>query len=147
VLGAALGWAAGLPVAAGASERPGAPLPPQYRQACAACHVAFPPQRLPVASWQRILGNLRQHYGIDASLDPATVRSLSAWLSEAAQTNRQAPPPEDRITRSAWFVREHHEVPAGTWKLPAVRSAANCAACHTRANEGDFNERHIVLPR
>ncbi len=30
---------------------------------------------------------------------------------------------EDRITRAAWFLREHDEVPPPTWKLPAVKSA------------------------
>ena len=56
-------------------------------------------------------------------------------------------PPQDRITRAAWFVREHDEVHAATWALPAVKSAANCAACHTRADQGEFRERDIRIPR
>ena len=44
-------------------------------------------------------------------------------------------------------MREHDEVPAATWKLPAVKSAANCAACHTQADQGDFNEHNVRIPR
>ena len=58
-----------------------------------------------------------------------------------------SPPPQDRITRSAWFLREHGEVRPATWALPAVKSAANCAACHTRADQGEFRERDIRIPR
>ena len=55
--------------------------------------------------------------------------------------------PQDRITRTAWFVRKHDEVAPATWKLPAIKSAANCGACHTTADQGDFNENKIRIPR
>src|SRR6476469_2775135 len=79
------------------------PLLPAYRQECAACHVAYPPGLLPAASWQRLMDGLPRHFGTDASLEPAQVRELSAWLAANAATARRAePPPEDRITRGAW---------------------------------------------
>lgn len=132
-----------------ADSRPSVPLLPQYKQECAACHMAFPPGALPAASWQRIMSNLPRHYGTDASLDAATVRELSAWLKTHAGTWKRVdvPPRDDRITEAAWFVREHREVSAATWKLPAVKSAANCVACHTQAEQGDFRERNIRIPR
>lgn len=125
------------------------PLLPTYQQECAACHIAYPPGLLPAASWQRIGQNLAKHYGSDASLDPATVAQLSQWLSANAATGKRAreAPPEDRITRSAWFVREHDEVPAATWKRASIKSAANCAACHGGAEQGDFNEHRIRIPK
>lgn len=122
---------------------------PEYTQECASCHLAFPPGLLPAASWRRIMDTLARHYGTDASIDPALTRKLSAWLAAHGSTGKRAreQPPEDRITRAAWFLREHDEVPASTWKLPAVKSPANCSACHTQAEQGDFSERHIRLPR
>ena len=132
-----------------ADKTPSVPLLPAYQQECAACHIAYPPGMLPAASWQRLMGNLQNHYGTDASLDAATVKQLSVWLNTHAGTYKRvsAPPPDDRITRSAWFIREHDEVSAATWKRPAVKSAANCAACHTQADQGDFRERNIRIPR
>lgn len=120
-----------------------------YQQECSACHVAYPAGMLPAASWEHVLGNLPRHYGTDASLDAATLQQLATWLAANAGTSKHAgeAPPEDRITRSRWFVRKHDEVPAAAWKRQAVKSAANCAACHAGAEQGDFNERNFRIPR
>jgi hypothetical protein len=127
----------------------GVALLPAYKQECAACHVAFPPAMLPRDSWRRLLNDLPRHYGTDASLDAATVNELTAWLGANAGTYRRVreAPPEDRITRSAWFIRKHDEVPAAAWQRPAVKSAANCTACHAQAARGDFNEHTVRIPR
>lgn len=125
------------------------PLLASYQQECGACHLAYPPGMLPAASWQRTMDTLNRHHGSDASLDAAALKEITAWLMANAGTDRRAreAPPEDRITRSAWFVRQHDEVSAATWKRPAVKSAANCGACHTSADQGDFNERNVRIPR
>ena len=127
------------------------PLLPKYQQECSACHIAYPPGLLPAVSWQRLMGGLNRHFGSDASLDPADLRDISAWLQTQAGTYRrsQEAPPQDRITQSAWFLREHNsrEIPAAVWKRPAVGSPANCAACHTQAAQGSFKEREIRIPK
>jgi len=122
---------------------------PKYRQECASCHVAYPPGMLPPESWQRLIDNLPRHFGTDASLDAASVKELSAWLTANAGTYKRvrAAPPEDRITTSAWFERKHDEVPAAAWKRPGVKSPANCSACHAQAQQGDFNEHNVRIPR
>lgn len=125
------------------------PMLPQYQQECASCHIAYPPAFLPAASWRRVMDGLSHHYGADASIDPATAKELAAWLASNAGRNRKVreEPPQDRITRSAWFLREHDEVPARTWKLTAVKSPSNCVACHAQAEQGDFNEHNVRIPR
>ena len=125
------------------------PLLPKYQQECASCHVAYAPGLLPAESWQRLLNNLPQHFGTDASLDAATTKTLSTWLVANAGTSRRGreAPPEDRITKSAWFVREHGEVPAATWKRASVKSPSNCSACHAQGDQGDFNEHSVRIPR
>ena len=136
-------------VRAGDQRGPDLALLPKYKQECAACHVAFPPGMLPADSWRRLLNNLPNHYGTDASLDAATLNQLAAWLSANAGTYKRVreAPPEDRVTKSAWFIRKHDEVPAGVWKRPAVKSASNCTACHTQADQGNFDERTVRIPR
>jgi hypothetical protein len=130
-------------------RRAAVPLHPAYRAECASCHIAYPPGMLPASSWQRLMENLPQHFGTDASVDAATAKELSRWLNLHAATTGRAgeAPPQDRITRSAWFVREHREVAPATWKLPAVKSPANCAACHTNADQGNFDEHQVRIPR
>lgn len=150
VLAGGLLAAAGAPARADGPKRlvPASP-PAAWMQECAGCHVAYPPALLPAESWQRLMSTLPKHYGTDASLDPATTRSLADWLQREAGTGRRVSPapPEDRITRGAWFVREHREVSPASWRLPAVKSPANCAACHPRAEQGHYDEHDIRIPR
>lgn len=119
---------------------------PAYQQECSACHVAYPPGLLPAPSWQRLMGHLPQHFGVDATVDPATLNAIAAWL-QANASRRIAEPPQDRITRSAWFQHEHREPSALASQRPAVRSPADCAACHTGAAEGDYSEHRVRIPR
>ena len=127
-------------------------MPKAYVQECASCHTAYPPALLPAASWQRLMGGLKQHYGSDASLDPATVAQLSQWLQANAGTYKRVregvseAPPQDRITRSAWFERKHREVDPQVWKHASVKTPANCVACHTGADRGDFDDDHLRFP-
>lgn len=125
------------------------PPPPRYVQECGACHAPYPAGLLPAASWQRLMGNLPNHYGTDASLEADTQARLAAWLAAGAGTGKRVDtaPPEDRITRSAWFERKHRRVPDAVWRGPSVRSASNCSACHREAAAGRFNEHDIVMPR
>lgn len=135
-------------LADGGKRAPRVSLLPAYQQECASCHTAYPPGMLPATSWNRVMSNLNKHYGADASLDPATVNELSTWLAANAGTYKRVreEPPQDRLTLSAWFVGKHREVSAPAWKRPAVKSAANCAACHPQADKGDFNEHSIRIP-
>ena len=121
---------------------------PAYAQECASCHLAYPPGMLPARSWQRVMNGLDRHYGTDASLDAATVQQLSTWLQAYAGTYKRVAeePPQDRITRSAWFERKHRKVEPAVWQLPSVKSAANCAACHAGAEQGRFDDDDLRLP-
>ena len=125
---------------------------PAYQAECGACHVAYPPGLLPAASWQRLMAHLPQHFGSDASLDAATTQQLAAWLQAHAARSRDGGGPagglpEERITLSGWFVRQHDQVPPSTWRRPSIRSSANCAACHPQAEQGVFDESDVRVPR
>jgi len=123
-------------------------VPTAYTQECTSCHTAYPPGMLPARSWERLMGGLDRHYGTDASLDAKTLQQINIWLQAHAGTYKRVveEPPQDRITRSAWFERKHREVDAATWKLPSVKSAANCAACHTSADRGRFDDDNLRTP-
>jgi nitrate/TMAO reductase-like tetraheme cytochrome c subunit len=133
-----------------AEGAPRVPLNAKYSQECSSCHVAFAPGMLPAVSWQRLMANLPKHFGTDASLDPATNKEIATWLNTNAGTYKRvtaAAPPDDRISRSPWFIRKHDEVAASVWQRPAIKSAANCSACHPQADKGDFNEHSVRIPK
>jgi mono/diheme cytochrome c family protein len=128
------------------------PIPKLVDQECASCHMVYPPALLPQASWQRIFSNLNQHYGVDASLDSKTTSEVAQWFTSQAGTykrvNTNEIPEQDRITKSKWFVRKHHEVTSSVWQRPSIKSAANCVACHgPGATKGNFDDDEVRIPK
>lgn len=120
-----------------------------WQTECGSCHVAFPPRLLSAESWRAVMSGLDKHFGSDASLDAPSAREIGAFLDKNAGSNRHATSgkPILRITETRWFVREHDEVSDRTWKNPKVKSAANCAACHTGAEGGNYGKRGIRIPK
>lgn len=126
------------------------PPTPAYSQECGSCHLAYPARWLSAASWQAVLDGLSRHFGSDASLDEQSLTEISRYLESHAghrQTVAADGQPLLRITETRWFRHEHDEVPPSTWKLPAVKSPANCAACHTGAEQNRYSEHDRRLPQ
>jgi len=120
----------------------------KWKVECGACHVAYPAQLLPATSWQRLMKGLDKHFGTDASVDAASAAEIGAFLEKHAGSKRSITGETTlRVSETTWFRREHSKVSAATWKNPKVKSAANCAACHTAAEAGDYRERGIRIPQ
>ena len=120
-----------------------------WQKECGACHLAYPPALLPEASWRKIMADLDQHFGTNASLDAETTSKiidyLSRYSSKARHGGREVPL---RITETADFKAEHaEEISPATWKNPKIGSPANCSACHTTAGQGNFSEHNVVIPQ
>ncbi len=126
--------------------------PPAFKAECGSCHLAFPPVLLSAHDWRRVMAALDRHYGDDATLDEATRRAIEDFLVRNAGSGRRVTGSRSgvgvlpRLTLTGWFRKEHDEVPAAVWKDKRVGSAANCAACHTKAEQGSFREREIRMP-
>jgi mono/diheme cytochrome c family protein len=131
----------------------------QYRTECAACHMAYSPGLLPARSWEKMLGGLDDHFGDNAELDPETTAILRKYLVDnaadrvdyrrSAKINRSIGKNEVplRISETPYFTAKHDEIPARMVKdNPKVKSFANCAACHTKAEQGDFNDHDVRIP-
>lgn len=138
----------GLAALPAAADKVRLPPNPAYKAECASCHVAYPPALLGAESWRRLMAGLDRHFGSDASLDAKAHEEISRYLAANAGRRDMPPGEEPRITTTRWFHKEHdREVPAALWKSAAVKSAANCGACHTRADDGDYSERTLRLPQ
>ena len=119
-----------------------------YAEECGACHTAYPARLLRPADWAVVLATLDRHFGVDASLDATTRAAVARQLGvdaavASAATTKAAP----RITQQGWFREEHDEISAQLFRSPAVRSAANCSACHAGADRGQFDEHSVRIPR
>jgi len=122
--------------------------PKSYEAECASCHMAYPPGLLGQKNWQNIMTGLDKHFGADASLEAKTQAEVTQWLVKNAASKKKysAFAPENRITKTTWFIRQHDELRADMWKRVGVRSPSNCSACHVDAAKGSFNEDNIRIP-
>ncbi|MDD5241038.1 MAG: diheme cytochrome c [Sulfuricella sp.] len=138
-------------------------LPPvsnaKWKTECSSCHTLYHPGLLPERSWRKMMSGLDQHFGENASLDPVTQKEIMEFLvanSADHATNRrsakisQSIPAQStplRISETPWFVQKHDKVSTDVWKRPKIGSPANCTACHEGAEQGNFSESRIKIPR
>lgn len=122
--------------------------PASYEAECASCHMAYPPALLSEQSWKNVMSSLSKHFGTDASVDAKTQTEITSWLVKNAATRQKysETAPENRITKTSWFIRKHDEVRADVWKRASIKSPANCGACHIDAAKGIFSENNIKIP-
>jgi len=140
----------------GAHAEGGAIVPPIEHAAtlkeCGACHLAFPPQMLPARSWRKLMGDLANHFGENASLPEATRAEITAYLTanagDAAISKNgryflhgiDAAETPLRITQTPFWQGAHEEVPTAYFTSSQVKTPANCVACHRSAAQGSFGE-------
>ena len=122
--------------------------PASYEAECASCHMAYPPALLSEQSWKNVMSSLSKHFGTDAGVDAKTQAELTNWLIKNAATRQKysETAPENRITKTTWFIRKHDEVRPDVWKRAGIKSPANCGACHIDAAKGIFSESNIKIP-
>jgi len=132
-----------------------------YQYECGACHIAYPPQVLPKASWQSLLSNLDNHFGEDARLDKAQPQELQDYLALYASdsnnagkfsdfTKRLQNPAPIRITQLNFWRLKHDKVLKKKQQFiinnPDVGSASRCNACHEKAEQGLFQKHTVQIP-
>ena len=121
----------------------------RYASECAACHTAYLPKFLPSESWKKIMGDLSTHYGVDASLNKNDLLAISTWLESNAASygKRSEQPPDQRITASRWFKKEHRNISPSVFQRASIKGAANCQTCHVTAQKGDYDDDNVRIPR
>ena len=140
-----------------------------YQTECGDCHMAYPAGLLPSRSWEAIMATLPDHFGDDASLDPATQADILTYLSansaNGAKSAKSAKSTKSdgnagrmlrgmaadatplRITELPYFKRKHRELPMNIVKdNPEISSMSQCDSCHQGAAKGQFDEDNVVIP-
>jgi cytochrome b len=130
----------------------------QWRDECGSCHAVFYPALLPSRSWQKVMAEQDKHFGTDLGLDAATVGALGKFLvdnsadkhlTEAAFKIEQSIPKDAtplRVTDTPYWVNKHREIASADWANPLVKSKTNCAACHSDADDGTFEDGAMQIP-
>lgn len=127
---------------------------PVFANECGSCHTLYPPELLPKRSWTKLMGGLENHFGDDASLDPADHALISAYLQEhSAETSTQEMSVKIRqsvqnrdiiaITETPFWKRTHRDISAAVFESGRVKSRANCKACHGDVEQGRIEDDAI----
>ena len=95
----------------------------------------------------------------DLEMDPQTVQAVLKFLvdnaadhhfTEAAyKIDRSVPTTETplRITETPYWIGKHRDISDAVWKSPRVKRKSNCAACHSDADAGTFEDGAMQLPK
>jgi len=118
---------------------------------CGACHFAYPPTMLPEASWRKIMGNLENHFGEDASLDIEATQDITEYLAAQAADTRprlseftrgiDAQNPPVRITETEYWAGKHFAISNEHLQSGLAGLKAHCPVCHLRAEDGKYEKR------
>lgn len=131
-----------------------------HQEECGACHFAYPPGLLPEQSWRKLMAAdaLADHFGDDAELSEQPRTRILAFLvansadkspykrSKKIMASLQHGEAPLRITATPYIRRKHHEIPEKLIKGPKVGSLSYCDKCHTRAENGNFDDDSVDIP-
>lgn len=132
---------------------------PIYKEECGSCHMAYPAGLLPERSWVKMMADLENHFGDNAELDNETLQKIQTFLIDNSaeksdyrrshKFNRSIKKTDTplRISDIPYFKHEHDEIPQRlVTGNPDVNSFSQCNACHTKAEQGSFNEDDVRIP-
>ncbi len=121
-----------------------------YKNECASCHIGYAPYLLPQKSWEKMMENLENHFGDDASFDGTQevlgflVRHSSQNYNNKFRVNlARENSDEMAISNRAFFKTAHKNVPQSLFKSESIKSKANCNACHKDAEMGLLGKSNI----
>jgi len=131
-----------------------------FVEECTSCHTLYAPYLLPKRSWKKLMANLADHFGDDASLDETDRRSVEAYLlaNSAESSTKEAAHyilnsvkniKKDiiAISESPYWRDKHASLDKALFDSPKVKSKANCKACHRRFENGIIEDALISLPK
>lgn len=130
---------------------------PVTAKECGDCHMAFAPIKLPARSWVKVMGDLANHFGEDASLASATAKHIQDYLvsksmdqggtmfGKITYKKMMKKQPKDytpiRITETRDWRGDHSSAKYKRMLADKkMKRGANCVMCHKGAPEGRYEE-------
>lgn len=125
---------------------------PAYEKECGSCHFAYQPGWLPERSWRHIMASLSRHFGENAEIAASSRDAITAYLAAGAADRAanvrsreimEAIGPGETptsITRVLYVGGIHGGFLDPAFRgEPAVKTLAQCPACHQQAERGWFS--------
>ncbi|WP_078461316.1 hypothetical protein [Solemya velum gill symbiont] len=118
----------------------------QYNKLCGSCHFAYQPGLLPALSWEQIIFNFDNHFGVNLNLSPVDKRTMARYLldNSAGHVNDDISNKilqsfnyegiVNRITQTPYFVDKHSQFNSSVNSV----SVGQCDGCHQNAMQGKY---------
>lgn len=131
---------------------------PLFYEECKSCHTLYPPFLLPKHAWVKMMDNLEEHFGDDASLEPEDRDFIKNYLvqnsaesstKESAYKILQSIKKTDTlsITKTPYWKKRHADIDKKIFKSQKVTKVSNCKACHINIEKGLLNDKDINIPK
>jgi hypothetical protein len=131
---------------------------PTYKATCEGCHLPYPPQLLPAASWKKILDRSNDHFGEQIPLDSKSKEVIVKYLSENGTDRSSCKKAVKimeslkgktplRITEVPYIQKKHRKISQEVLNRKSIGSLSNCRACHKTAEQGVFDDHSVVIPQ
>jgi hypothetical protein len=129
-----------------------------YKEKCGACHIAYQPGLLPFGSWEKLLSNLKDHFGETVEIDAGSKEAIEKYLMDEAAKRSQGKLSHKimrslkgetpiRITEIPYLRHKHRGIPPDVFTRKAVGSLSNCVACHRTADQGIYKDDNVSIPK
>ncbi len=129
-----------------------------YKFTCGGCHFPYPPELLPAASWGKIINQVDQHFGEQVPIDPSAKGVISKYLAENGADRSSAKKARKiviclkgrsplRITEIPYIQKKHRGIKPEVLNRKTIGSLSNCIACHKTAEQGNFDEDYVTIPK
>lgn len=129
-----------------------------FKQECGACHFAYQPGLLPSGSWEKLLSNLPSHFGEEIFLEEKSKNIVSDYLQANAAERSSAKRARKilkslrgqtplRITDTPYIQEKHHELNSTIFTRESIVSRSNCIACHSTAEQGNYDDDFVKIPK
>ena len=129
-----------------------------YTNECGACHFAYQPGLLPADSWRKMMGNLENHFGTDATVSQEDFVSLSNYLEQNSAEKNMHYKRSSRIVNSLrgrvansisetpYIIEKHEDIRPSLITQKEVKGLFNCKACHITAQTGSYSDDDVRIP-
>jgi cytochrome b len=129
-----------------------------FMQECKRCHMLYPPYLLNSSSWVKMMDELSDHFGDDASVDEEKYISIKEYLvaHSASVSKREAGVKilqsiSDNeylsITDTPFWKEQHDDIDITVFNSDKVESKSKCTACHLDIKNGHIEDKNINLPK
>lgn len=131
---------------------------PLFENECKSCHTLYPPYLLPKQSWVKMMNNLENHFGDDASLNEKDKNSIRDYLvRNAAESSTKESAfyilksmkntEIIAVTEMPYWIKRHDDIDKSIFASKEVSAKSNCKACHSNIEQGLLNDKDIKIPQ